>query len=530
MLGGAGTMGTATGGTVGQGGTIATGGSAAGTDGRAGGSPGGTGGGGGAAASGGASPRDAGSGGGSGGVSSSDAGAAAGAGGAVVVAGDDFVSDVKIAVHPQTTTILVVTWTQLKAADSTALDFSFTGAGTMTSHGKPGATGAHQDVVLGAPEKTEVTLHIVSRSGGVDYKTKDYKGTTGALPSGFPRPQLVSYDATLASPERWLLGSVENSTGGCGDLSCYYDGLFWIFIMDRQARIVWYWADPAANASSAYPRVARDGEYLVFDKAGVASLRSGATGVVKMTLDRTYYQTSTINRVNDAIDVTPEGGVLYDNDGDLHEYSKQGTDRLIWSCRKQFPNFSGMLDCYSNTVNWVPADDTVLLSFPYVSTVVEVSRKTGMLVGQYGNAPGSYAFSPAPWKFQFQHSPTITAQGTLLVSTHLPDYAEEAPPGPMHHAFEEFEINRTTKTLTRKWMYSEGAEWPAFKGYNLRLANGNTLVNYGSGGVIREVTADKRNAFQVKFDVPTGDDYDNKLVGNTVLVSDLYSLNGGGPK
>jgi hypothetical protein len=30
--------------------------------------------------------------------------------------------------------------------------------------------------------------------------------------------------------------------------------------------------------------------------------------------------------------------------------------------------------------------------------------------------------------------------------------------------------------------------------------------------------------------VPTGDDYYNKMVGNNVLLADLYALNGGGPK
>jgi hypothetical protein len=77
---------------------------------------------------------------------------------------------------------------------------------------------------------------------------------------------------------------------------------------------------------------------------------------------------------------------------------------------------------------------------------------------------------------------------------------------------------------------SDGEEWAGFKGFNLRLANGNTLVNYGPGGVICEITPDKKRAFQVKFDVATGDDHYNKMVGNTVLVADLYALNGGGPK
>lgn len=510
-----------------------SGGSATGGNGGSGGGSGGRASGGsatgGGIGAGGSAGKSSGSGGATGGPGGGATGGATGGGGATGANGDDFVSDVKVTVHPQTTTILVVTWTQLKVADNTLIEFSFMGSGAMSSHLKPGGLGAHQEVVLGAPEKTDVALHIVSKQGGVDYKTKDYKGTTGALPSGLPRPQLLAYDAALASPEPWILGAVENSTGGCSDVSCYYDGLFWIFIIDRQARVVWYWADPAANASSAYPRVARDGEYIVFEKSNADDLRSGGTGVVKMTLDRTLYQTIPIAGINDAIDVTSDGSILYDNSGDLHEYTKDGMNRTIWSCSKQFPN-SDFMGCYSNTVNWVPADDTVMMSFPFISTVVQIDRKTGKLVGQYGNAAGSYAFSPSPWKFQFQHSATITAQGTLLVSSHLPDYPDGSTEGPMHHAFEEFEIDRANKKLTQKWIYSEGTEWPTFKGFNFRLANGNTLVNYGTGGVIREVTADKKTVFQVKFDVPTGDDYNNKMVGNTVPIADLYTLNGGGPK
>jgi hypothetical protein len=528
--GGGGTGGRAAG-TGGAGGSpsVGSGGGGAGIHGATGGAAGGQAGRAGSAGTAGGTTGHTGGSTGSGGASTHDAGA--GSDGAGALPGDDFVSGVKVAVHPQTSTILVVTWTQAKVSDGVLLEFSFAGSPLMRSHAKPGVTGAHQDVVLGVPEKTDVTLRIINQVGGTDYKTMDYKGTAGALPSGLPRPQLISYDAKLASPEPFVLGAVEDSTGGCDDLSCYYDGVFWLFIMDRQARIVWYWADPAGNASSAFPRIARDGEYIAFDKGGVGDLGLGGTkGVVKMTLDRSYYQEIPLANLNDDIDVTTDGSVLYDVKGDLHEYTKQGTNRTIWSCSKNFPQWTGFEDCYSNTVNWVPADDSVLMSFPYRSTVVQIDRKAGTVIGQYGNDPGSYTFATAGWKFQFEHSPTITAQGTLLVSSHLPAYPDGSTPGPMHHAFEEFTIDRTAKKLTQIWIYSDGTEWALFKGYNLRLANGNTLVNYGTGGVIREVTADKKTVFQVKFDVPTGNDYENKMVGNTLYVADLYTLNGGGPK
>ena len=47
--------------------------------------------------------------------------------------------------------------------------------------------------------------------------------------------------------------------------------------------------------------------------------------------------------------------------------------------------------------------------------------------------------------------------------------------------------------------------------------------------MIREITIDKRTAWHVKFDVPQGDDFYNKMVGHNEFIDDLYALNGGGP-
>ena len=121
-------------------------------------------------------------------------------------------------------------------------------------------------MVLGVPEKTAVTVRIVNKQTGTDYKTKDYPGTTGALPSGMPKPTIVSYNAALASPDRWMFGSVENSDGGCTNTACYYHTTFWVYIMDRQGRIVWYYADAASNATTSFQRIARDGEYIWLEK------------------------------------------------------------------------------------------------------------------------------------------------------------------------------------------------------------------------------------------------------------------------
>jgi hypothetical protein len=440
----------------------------------------------------------------------------------------DFVADVNVAVHPDVSTILVVTWQQVVEAETTWLEFTFEDGNVMTSRPKPAVLGAHRDVVLGVPEVTDVTLRIVNEVGGGEHASADYQGATGAVPSGMPRPEVLLYDEALASPDRWLFGAVENSQiSSSGERPDYYTTLFWTYIIDRKGRIVWYYSEPSRDAISSFQRVARDGEYIWVEQTGHATDDPNEK-VVKMTLDREYYEELTLE-FSDCIDVTDDGSLLYDHQvpGVLEELTRDGETRVIFDCSAYFPSD---FDCYSNTVNWNPADDTVLLSYPRETTVVQVSRQTGEVVGQYGTWPGSYAFEPSTWTFEFQHFPNISLDGTLMVSTHLPGNNNTREPVANQHAFAEFTIDRENLTLVEKWVYTEGPEWAMYKGMAIRLPNGNTLANYGTGGFIREITPDKQTAFHVKFDVPEGDDFFNKMVGHNVLIDDLYALNGGGPQ
>ncbi|HEY3497993.1 MAG TPA: hypothetical protein VGK73_25010 [Polyangiaceae bacterium] len=438
---------------------------------------------------------------------------------------DEYAGDVTIAVHERVRTVLEVEWTQQLAAERSWLEFSFEGE-TLRSRPRVPELGPQRDVVLGVPAETEVSVRVVSEVGGVVTASSEYRATTGALPAGLPKPTLFASDPGRASPEHFMLGSVEDSRGG--KEGGYYFRTFYLYLMDRKGRIVWYYADPSTSATSSFQRVARDGEYLWIEKRAYAG--GLAESVVKMTLDQRYFEEIPVPGLSDCIDVTDDGALLYDVDGELFERSASGTTRSIWSCRARFGR---AFRCYTNTVNWYSGEDTVLMSFPYENTVVEISRQTGALVGQYGSARGSYAFAPpleappAAWALSFQHFPNRTPEGTLLVSTHAPGCAHEPVPGPYRHGFVEFDIDRATRTLTERFRYTKGPEWPSAKGMAIRVSNGNTLVNYGTGGVIREVTPEGRTVFGVKFDVPEGNDFFNKMVGHNVLLDDLYALNGG---
>jgi len=473
--------------------------------------------------------------GGSGGLPGASAGGAG--------SGDNYATGVTITVHPSVRTILNVAWNQTTAAENVFLEFTFETGNVMTSRPKPGTVGMHTDVVLGAPGSTPVTVRVVSRQGGVDYKTRDYMGTTGAIPTGMPVPQVSMYNATLASPDRWMFGAVEDSAGGCNSSRCFYNATFWLYIMDRKGRIVWYYSDAASNATSSFQRIARDGGYIWIEKRPFSS--TGTRTVLKRTLDGTYSQSVSVPDLSDCIDVTTDGSLLYDTRqaaSELRELTRAGTTRVIWRCRDTFASGS----CYSNTVNWNEAGNTVVLSFPERRTVLEINRTNGMVVGQYGADSGSYTFAatpapPAPirapatgWEFGFQHFANITKDGTLMLSTHMPGYRETDMPVAGQHAFEEYTIDRTNRRLTMRWFFqSTGEEWAMYKGMAVKLPNNNVLANFGTGGIIREITQDKQTVFMVKFDAPPGtqqnNDFFNKMVGNNVLIDDLYALNTGGP-
>ncbi len=547
--GGSSTQGGSTPGGASQGGTAQGGGTTGGSGANAGGAnPGG-------ADPGGASPGGAGGAnsggtgsgmsgappGGMGGAAGTGTGMGGGLAGAPVGgagSGDTYATGVMIAVHPEIRTMLNVTWTQAMAADSVYLEFTFESGNVMTSRPHPGTVGMKRDVVIGVPGSTPVTVRVVSRAGGVDYKTHDYMGTTGALPSGLPVGQVLMYNAAIASPDRWMFGAVENSTGGCNNTQCFYHTTFWLYIMDRMGRMVWYYSDAASDATSSFQRIAKDGEYIWIEKRPFGG--NAARSVLKRTLDGTYSENIPISGLADCIDVTDDGSLLYDADVQngtvLRERTRAGMTRDIWTCRNTFTSGS----CYSNTVNWNSRDNTVVLSFPERDTVLEINRTNGMVVGQYGMMSGSYSFAatPAPpppettWQFGYQHFANISKDGTLMVSSHLNSQQNTAQPVAGQHAFMEFSINRTSRTLTNAWFYNTGQEWAMYKGMVIKLPNNNYLANYGTGGVIREITPDKQTAFMVKFDAPpgtSGNDFFNKMVGNNVLINDLYALNGGGP-
>jgi hypothetical protein len=437
---------------------------------------------------------------------------------------DDPISDVTVEVHPRVSTVLIVKWKQNSPTDSVWLRFTFENEEYFESPKKPGKIGDHEEVILGVPSETEVTFYIVNENGGNEVDSQAYTGTTGALPTQMPKPTLLEYDPSLAGPDRWNLGSVENTKSA----STYYNSAYWIYILDRQARVVWYFKDPL-DCRILFPMVSADGTHIVYDVNGYAG-GERISSIHRATLDLEYDEEIEMGDLNWDYAEKPDGTILYSmvDWGTigasllvLLERRPDGTVREIWDCQPWVDSLGLDPECYSNTVNWNPGRDSVLLSMPYLNTIMEIERETGDILGQWGDAPGSWGFIPADAGLEFNHYPTITEDGTLLVSSHLPGGTQ-----PGEHRIMEFEIDEENRTLREHWTYGDGIyDWPMLSGEATRMENGNTLINYGTGGSIREVTPDKQTAWRVLWDAGFPEEEKNKLCGHNTFINDLYALN-----
>jgi hypothetical protein len=468
-------------------------------------------------------------------------------------------------------TVLMVNWEQVAAADTVKLRFSFENDEWFESPSEPGALGAHEIPVLGVPELTDVAIQIVSETDG-DETVCETAGATLEVPKSIPRPTVRAFDPSLASSNRWMLGAVEKTPEILG----MYEGIFTVYIIDRQGRIVWYYLDQAWSPVTAYPRIARDGKYFYFDRSTYLGAETdNQPSIARTTLDFRQFEQIKAPSMTDSMDITDDGSFVYNSEEWLIELKADGTERKVWNCTEWAQNagfdLESIIDifkekgkedfikylselgkekmgkilyghlCYANSVVWNPLEDAILLSFPYTNTVVEVSRKSGEVIGQWGDAAGSWQFEPASIGFEFEHGANITPEGTLLVSTRATGIEDPLVHKPPHY-FIEFELDRDNQIAKEIWRFGEGlTDWPACKGEAFPVSGGNRLVNYGAAGIIREITPDLEIAWDVKwdadFEVPpelkkkyseeyTGDDINN-MVGHDILIDDLYALNSG---
>ncbi len=155
-----------------------------------------------------------------------------------------------------------------------------------------------------------------------------------------------------------------------------------------------------------------------------------------------------------------------------------------------YPNFDWS---HFNTIDYIPATDTVVLNSRNLAEFYFINHKTGKIEYRWGNPtaydpkakkPGWY--DNADQKIFGPHCPTVLENGNIL----LFDNGSERPESRRSAA-----VEMNPKTGEVVWSY-ESKHSNSFNSYRQgavqRLPNGNTLITATHGGHIFEVTPDKK--------------------------------------
>ena len=130
---------------------------------------------------------------------------------------------------------------------------------------------------------------------------------------------------------------------------------------------------------------------------------------------------------------------------------------------------------HGNGVFYSAERDSYLVSFGNLDLIYELDRQTGAPLRRIH--PDTWRVEGTP--FSFPHAPSWTPDGHLLVFSYEDSYTAGA---------REYVVDDEAQTLREVWSHTRSDISLSFLGSTARLANGNTLVNYGAVGIIEEVT------------------------------------------
>lgn len=162
-----------------------------------------------------------------------------------------------------------------------------------------------------------------------------------------------------------------------------------------------------------------------------------------------------------------------------------------WNIR----GFPGTLDwTHANGVRYQAADDSVLLNVRHLSAILKIDRKSGQIVWIVGE--------PSRWRgplrerlmrltagewFWTQHSPTLTAEGTLLMFNNdnfrAHPFHPPQPPAAVHSHVTEYAVDQAARTVRPIWTSRFPGE-PQYASRAMGSAQyltetGNVLAGYG---------------------------------------------------
>jgi hypothetical protein len=495
---------SATGGTSASGGDTGTGGSGTGTGGSGTGTGGiGTGAGGNVATGG--RPGTGGGAGGKGGSGTGGSGSGGIAtGGATGTGGTTAACSITPTASTSTKipTVGIVTFTTT-ASSPTEAHINF---GLDTTYGMTApvslTAASYRTLLLGM--KASKTYHYqisVTTSSGT-CTSGDNMIATGALPNG-GLPQL-----TVTTSNKAAL------YGGFLVIGSYQGSTIQSFILDVDGDFVWWYADGSDGCGT---RMSYDGNYMWINNGNVPAT-TGSTQVHRVTMDGLTDANFSTPFANMSHQVTPlpDGSVAFYASGsngcdDIKLFPANGTtSSTATTVVNSRTAHGGTGACHVNNIEYSQTDDTLVFSDLDNDCLTKVSRTTGATVWVLnGNTMGiTSTFTGDLWNGGEHGFHILSTTDILLFNNNSSSSGGTGPAMAL-----ELTLDTTAKTSTKKWSYTSNPTHSVMVlGDVQRMTtngpngsgNGNTIVDFGTGDVVQEVSSSGTVLQQISSQSPFG--------------------------
>jgi hypothetical protein len=417
------------------------------------------------------------------------------------------ITDIVARIADNIATVVIVEW-KTNVPSTCRVEF---GEGDNFIYATPMETvplDTHRALLLGMPSGTDVQFRIVASNGDTEVVTDPQTVTTGDLPTYLPNLTVEG-----SGPDGFTLVPIIGTEGVA------------VTLIDSKGRIVWYYRDDR-DLDIYRVRLSHDKQSLLYNAASVSGSPSENSELMRVSLDGSEVTGIPVPLLaHDFVEledgtlgaITAEYRTVNDTEimgNQIVEVSMDGTVTPVWSTWDCFDpavdqgDTTGNGWTFANALDYDPKEDVYYIGFMNFSSIAKVDRKSGECLWVFGSTAETISFADGAPQFLHQHQFQVLENGILIFDN---DGAFGAESRVVEYAF-DFETN----TASEVWSYMTDPSLFTFVlGEPIRLANGNTFINWSASGQMNLVTPDKESLYQLNL--PMGD-----VFGFDTIETSLY--------
>lgn len=358
-------------------------------------------------------------------------------------------------------------------------------------------------LIPGQPQLTAVTVQPAVLRKGVEIVGELRSVETGLLPDGTPQMSVETPMPERLEDPLVLAAAISREN--------------WIFILDRDAEIRWYYAIPEGYLA-LHIEMALEGGSMLFnlnhndrtqDRSSIMRVSADGEVIENVITPRAHH---TFTQAGEGVLAFPaitvqDAGINERVVGDIVlERSPDGELRQVFNCFNHLVvNFEDQAPFYpqgydwthANSLRYYPDRGTYLFSLANIDTVIEFDPETQEPLMMLGKE-GSYIFDPPEAQFDFQHDVHWLDDDHILLF--------DSPQFSTGHARAlELSIDQTDQVATQVWEGDGGRQIQITAlGSVDRLNNGDTLTSWGAAGELIQMDPEGEVAWKLVSSLGSG--------------------------